>query len=80
MEPANVTGWFVLGEALTGLRDLSGAEGALRRVLELEPSHGRACHLLGRVFDRSGRSEEAEMPTIGSPSPAETRAISSASS
>ena len=28
----------------------------------------------------SGRSDEAEIPTIGSPSPAETRAISSASS
>lgn len=59
MTPGNVAGWFVLGEALTGLRDLAGAEGALRRVLELDPSHARACHLLGRVFDRSGRTEEA---------------------
>lgn len=59
LEPANVAGWYALGEALTGLRDLAGAEAALRRVLELEPSHPRACHLLGRVYDRSGRSEEA---------------------
>jgi Flp pilus assembly protein TadD len=58
-DPANVAGWYALGEALTGLRDLGGAEGALRRVLELEPSHARACHLLGRVYDRSGRTDEA---------------------
>ena len=59
IEPSNAAGWYALGEALTGLRDLAGAEAALRRVLELEPSHPRACHLLGRVYDRSGRSEEA---------------------
>jgi tetratricopeptide (TPR) repeat protein len=58
-EPTNVAGWYSLGEALAGLRDLAGAEVALRRVLELDASHGRACHLLGRVYDRSGRTDEA---------------------
>jgi Flp pilus assembly protein TadD len=58
-DPANSAAWYALGEALTGLRDLSAAEAALRRVLELDPAHSRASHLLGRVLDRLGRTDEA---------------------
>ena len=59
IDPANVAGWYTLSEALTGLKDLAAAESALRKTLELSPSHARASHLLGRVLDRLGRTDEA---------------------
>lgn len=58
-DPGNVAAWYALSEALTGLKDLAAAEAALRRTLEISPSHARASHLLGRVLDRLGRTEEA---------------------
>ena len=59
VDPTNVAGWYALSEALTGLSDLTAAVTALRHTLELAPSHARASHLLGRVLDRLGRTDEA---------------------
>ncbi|MBA3346562.1 MAG: tetratricopeptide repeat protein [Gemmatimonadales bacterium] len=39
--------------------DLAGSHAALVRALQAAPRDGKAYHLIGRVLDRMGRTEEA---------------------
>jgi protein O-GlcNAc transferase len=48
-----------LGDALNQAGDLAGAQAALQRALALDPRDSKTHHLLGRVFDRLGRPDEA---------------------
>ncbi|MGI9041720.1 MAG: tetratricopeptide repeat protein [Gemmatimonadales bacterium] len=52
-------GQHYLADALNHLGDLAGSHAALVRALQAAPRDGKAYHLIGRVLDRMGRTEEA---------------------
>ena len=57
--PANVEAWFALALALHDLRELTGAEAALHRVLALVPPRAEVEVNLGVVLQDAGRIDEA---------------------
>ena len=57
--PANVEAWFALALALHDLRDLAGAEAALRQVLMRVPPRAEVEVNLGVVLQDAGRIDEA---------------------
>lgn len=58
LSPYDYRLWFSLGKARSRVGNLPGAEGALRRALELAPSYGQIRWTLGNVLIRMGRSDE----------------------
>ena len=59
LSPGSASILYYLGEALNQAGDLATARRALERSVELEPQ-ARTFHLLGRVFDRMNRPEDAQ--------------------
>ena len=57
--PANVEAWFALALALHDVRDLIGAEAALRQVLARVPPRAEVEVNLGVVLQDAGRIDEA---------------------
>jgi tetratricopeptide (TPR) repeat protein len=59
LDPAAVTIWCRLGEALNHVDDLEGARQAYEQGLTVDAAHPRALYGLGVVFDRLRRPDEA---------------------
>ena len=57
--PANVQAWFALALVLHDLRDLAGAEAALRQVLTRAPPRAEVEVNLGVVLQDAGRIDDA---------------------
>lgn len=59
LDPAAVTIWCRLGEALNHVDDLEGARQTYEKALAVDASHPRALYGLGVVLDRLRRPDEA---------------------
>jgi Flp pilus assembly protein TadD len=59
LDPAAVTIWCRLGEALNHTDDLAGARQAYEQALTVDAAHPRALYGLGVVLDRLRRPDEA---------------------
>lgn len=59
LSPNNYLFWLDLGRARERSGDQAGAEGALRKALELAPSYSRVQWALGNALLRQGRNDEA---------------------
>ena len=58
-EPGNAAAWELLGRAHFAAAQLTPAEDAFRRLIELEPTSGWAHTALGLTLDRQSRADEA---------------------
>jgi len=57
--PSTPNDWYFLGEEALGQQRWEAAEQALWQCLALQPRHGAALHLLGRVRQQQGRRQDA---------------------
>ncbi len=59
-EPSNGNMFFAKGLAHLESEDLTGAEQAFKRTIEIETDYIPALHNLGTIYERQGRLDEAE--------------------
>jgi Tetratricopeptide repeat len=60
LAPDYPVAWYLRGEALKVIGDLPASEEALRRALELDPSHQSSARALMSLLFNAGRLEEAQ--------------------